>query len=136
MPAVLAIDVGARKLGIAVSDETGTIAAPLCTLMSEGPEADAQRILEIVRERGVEVIVAGMPISMSGERGAQAEAVQEYIDRLSAFLGMPVELQDERLTSKQARGILSRSGKRSQAAREDEVAAGIILQAWLDSRSG
>ncbi len=134
---VLALDVGSRRLGIAVSDPTGTVATPLLTLQRRGPSEDASAIGRLAAEHGATVVVAGLPVSLSGHEGPAARSVRAYVDELRERLPELVfELADERLSTVAAERALVAGGVRRRARRDvvDQVAASVFLQAWLDAR--
>jgi putative Holliday junction resolvase len=131
---VLALDLGQSRIGVAISDPERRVAVPLGTIRTGAP-ADVKAIAAIVREQGVSQIVVGHPISMSGRAGEAADLAERFADALKGFLGVPVLLQDERLTTVQAERQLGEAGVRGRARREvvDQAAATIILQSYLDS---
>jgi putative Holliday junction resolvase len=134
---VLALDVGSRRLGVAVSDPTGTVATPLATLPRRGVEADASAIARLAAEQEAGTVVAGLPVSLSGREGPAARAVRTYVDQLRGLLPELVfELADERLSTVSAERALVAGGVGRRARREvvDQVAASVFLQAWLDAR--
>lgn len=134
---VLAVDLGSRRIGLAVSDPTGTLASPYEVLQRSGDEElDRRRILEAAEELEVERIVVGLPLSLDGSIGPAAEAAQEQIALLAALTPLPVEPYDERLTTVTADRLLGDRGVRSKARRKviDKAAAAVMLQAWLDSQ--
>ena len=134
---VLALDVGSRRLGVAVSDPTGTVATPLATVPRRDPVEDASTIGRLAAEHGAAVVVAGLPVSLSGREGPAARSVRAYVDQLREQLPELVfELADERLSTVAAERALVEGGVRRRARREvvDQVAASVFLQAWLDAR--
>jgi putative Holliday junction resolvase len=134
---VLALDVGSRRLGIAVSDPTGTLATPLLTLPRRGPAEDASTIGRLAAEHAATVVVAGLPVSLSGREGPAARSVRAYVDELREQLPeLAFELADERLSTVTAERALVAGGVRRRARRDvvDQVAASVFLQAWLDAR--
>ncbi len=134
---VLALDVGSRRLGIAVSDPTGTLATPLLTLPRRGPAEDASTIGRLAAEHAATVVVAGLPVSLSGREGPAARSVRAYVDELRELLPeLAFELADERLSTVTAERALVAGGVRRRARRDvvDQVAASVFLQAWLDAR--
>ena len=134
---VLALDVGSRRLGIAVSDPTGTLATPLLTLPRRGPAEDASTIGRLAAEHAATVVVAGLPVSLSGREGPAARSVRAYVDELRELLPeLAFELADERLPTVTAERALVAGGVRRRARRDvvDQVAASVFLQAWLDAR--
>lgn len=125
---VLALDYGAARTGVAVSDPTGTVARPLAVVERAASEAGLARLLELVREQEAERIVVGLPVTLRGERGAQARETERFVERLSAVAGVPVESFDERFTTVLARGSETR-------AAEDAVAAAHLLTSYLRWKS-
>jgi putative Holliday junction resolvase len=137
---VVAFDLGERRIGVAVSDPTGTIAEGRETLRRSGDALPWKAILAVVEEAAAERVVVGDPIRMDGSVGESARRAREFACELAGRSGANVELQDERLTSVQARRALietrSGSGKRPKGGEDvDRVAAVLILQAWLDRRA-
>jgi putative pre-16S rRNA nuclease len=135
---VLALDVGGRRLGVAVSDPTGTLASPLVTVERTTPEADAAALGALAAEYGASTVVTGLPIDLAGRQGPAAEAVRAYLDELAAHLpSLTFELVDERLTTVMANRALAASGMpgRQRRAVIDQVAASVFLQSWLDARA-
>jgi len=144
-PRVLGVDLGTRRIGLALSDPLGITAGPLAVIeRSESGDraADHRAILEAAREAGATQIVVGLPLSLStGAAGPAARAVLEEVDELSwraALEGVAVETHDERLSTVSARSALAAGGvkARDRRGRLDEVAAAVILQSWLDGQRG
>lgn len=136
---VLGIDLGTRRIGVAVSDAGGTLASPLTVLQRSGNvDADRRAIARLVEEEEAERVVVGMPLSLSGASGPAAEAARAEADELAGVLAVPVETWDERLTTVAAHRSLEATGKRSKQRRNvvDKVAAAVMLQSWLDSGRG
>lgn len=134
---VLGIDYGARRIGIALSDPTGTLASPLSTLTYRaGKRPPLAEIERIAREKGVERVVMGLPLDLAGRETELCATVRRTGDDLARRLGVPVDYVDERLTSVRAERAIRSSGlPRSQRERKDRVdaaAAALILQSWLD----
>lgn len=139
MRRVLGIDYGERRIGMAISDPTGTIAQPLPTLRRRAGKRPPYRAIEEVAGRhGVETIVLGLPLDLAGGETPWTAEVRRVGEELSRRLGVPVHYVDERLTSVRAeravRSLGLRKGERERKARVDAVAAILILQAWLDGR--
>lgn len=129
------IDLGARRIGVAVSDSGGVLASPHDTVERSGAETtDHRRIAEIVREVGAGVVVVGLPLSLSGGSGPAARAVLAEVERLRTALTVPVETIDERFSTVTAERGLRTGGVKGKARRRvvDRTAAAVILQAWLD----
>ena len=139
MTRALGVDLGSKRIGLAVSDRSGTIASPLQVLRrSRSPRHDLAEIARIARDEEVEVIVVGLPITMAGEHGPAARAAVAEAERLATVVDVPVEMHDERLTTVTADRVMIAADMRAPARRQvvDKVAAAVLLQAWLDSRSG
>lgn len=131
------LDLGARRIGVAASDATGTLATPLEVIeRSADQAADHRRIRDLVTGLGAERIVVGLPLSLDGRAGPAARAAAEEVDALAKVVGVPVETIDERLSTKSAASALRAAGRsaRSQRPVIDQAAAAVILQAWLDTR--
>ncbi len=138
-PRYLGLDVGNRRIGVAVSDELGLIAQPLLTLTRTGKRRDDLRSLaRLCRRFGVTGIVVGNPLQLSGEPGPQAARTQAFAAELGSLTGLPIHLWDERLTTHHAHQVLYEAGHPRQAHRRvvDQVAATLILQSFLDERQG
>lgn len=134
---VVALDLGARRIGVAVSDVTGTLASPHLVLERSGDVAtDHRRLAEIVAGVGAERVVVGLPLSLSGGTGPAAQAAADEALALAEVVGVPVETFDERLTTVSAERALRAGGTRARARRGviDKAAAAVLLQAWLDGR--
>ena len=138
MPAgrVLALDLGKRRIGLAISDELGITAQGLETLERTKIRQDLAQLAQLVAEKNVSLILMGNPLHMSGREGRQAEYTHEFAERLTQATGVPIQYWDERLTSVEAERVLRESGisiqKRAQAV--DRLAAVILLESYLDSR--
>ena len=132
----LGLDVGDRRIGVALSDETGTLATPLDTYERTGPRKDLKAIGRLVRERGAGEVVVGLPRRLDGEVGPQAQKVIDFMDALRPAVGVPVVPWDERFTSVVARQALTEAGvsRRDRKAVIDKVSAALILQNYLDYR--
>lgn len=132
---VVGIDFGSKRVGVAVSDGTGTLASPRTMIPRSGDEArDHAEIARIVAEEGAERVVVGLPLSLDGSAGPAARLVQDEVARLAAALDVPVEMYDERFTTVTADAVLLQRKLKSPARRRvvDQVAAAVMLQAWLD----
>ncbi|MEG3901744.1 Holliday junction resolvase RuvX [Microcoleus sp. B4-C5] len=132
----LGLDIGLKRVGIAGCDGTGLIATGITTLVRSSFDRDVAYLRELVRERRVQILVAGLPYSLSGELGAQARQVQKYANRIASALELPLEYVDERLTSVEAEELMKTQGisvSQNKGA-IDRKAAALILQQWLDER--
>ena len=135
---LLALDVGDVRIGVALSDETATLASGLATLRPRGPRQAAQLVAALVREHGAAEVVVGLPLRLDGTHGPQAEKVMAFVERLRRALPVPVSTRDERLTSVEAGERLAEAGVRARARKRrlDQAAACLILQEVLDERAG
>ena len=134
MAVLLGLDVGDIRIGVALSDELGVAAHPLCTLTRKNRKVDLIAIADLVSIHKVERIIIGLPISLDGSIGSQAEKVQKFAQRLEHVIDIPIEFQDERFTTAEAEDILQELNKDTQEQKEliDEVAAVIILTDYLN----
>ncbi len=132
----LALDVGDRRVGLAVSDETGTLARPYGVYQRQGDEEDAAELAALAQALDAEVLVVGLPLNMDGSAGEQARKAEALGRAVAAGAALPLELMDERWTSREAERVLVQAGLRGRRRRhvEDALAAVLILQAWLDRR--
>jgi len=134
----MALDPGSRRIGIAVSNDEGTIAVPLRTLdVPRRGGFPLEALRDLVTEREVGGIVVGLPRRLDGSHGPEAESAEQLAQRLRDELGLPVELWDERLTSVEAERLLVEAGVRRKKRRgaTDRIAATLILQGFLDHRA-
>jgi putative Holliday junction resolvase len=133
---ILAIDPGSKRVGVALSDPTATIAQALTTMPAEPLATLPARIAEMARDHEAARIVVGLPKRLDGSRGPEAKAAQELAAAVRAASGLPVELVDERLTTVAAERSLIAGGMRRDKRRlsVDRVAATLMLQAHLDRR--
>jgi len=130
----LGIDFGEKRIGLAISDPGGRLAVPLRTLERRNDRSALRQIAEIAREEGVARLVLGEPVGLDGQRGANAERVRRFGERLAGLTGLPLELIGEALTTVEATERLRQAGvdTRREPARIDAVAAQILLQEALD----
>ena len=131
---VLALDYGSARTGVAVSDPTGTVARPLGVVEAAASEQGLARLADLAREEEVERVVVGLPVTLRGERGAQAEETSGFVELLREALDLPIETFDERFTTKLARETRRRRAKRPSAP-EDAVAAAHLLETYLTWKS-
>ncbi|HEV8374041.1 MAG TPA: Holliday junction resolvase RuvX [Actinomycetota bacterium] len=132
---VLALDVGARRLGVAVSDPTGTVASPLATLPRRTPDEDASALAALAAQHDAGTVVVGLPLTLDGREGPAAKSVRRYLAELATRLPrLDFRLADERLSTVAAERTLVGGGVRRRARRAvvDQVAASVFLQTWLD----
>ena len=134
----LGVDPGSKRIGLAVSDLSGTIASPLMVLQrSKSRQHDLSEIARIAVEQAAEVIVIGLPLSMDGSQGKAAKAAIAEGRRLATLVDVPIEMHDERLTTVTAERSMLDAGLNAVERRKvvDKVAAAIMLQSWLDTRA-
>lgn len=132
---ILGLDVGSRRIGIAVSDPLGITAQGLDTLHRKNKKHDLAYLYRLIREYEIREIVVGLPLRLNGAEGAQAIKIHTFAEELSRHFKLPVHLWDERLTSAEANRLLRETDlsieKRGKAV--DRMAAILILQGWMDS---
>lgn len=132
----LGLDIGSKRIGVAGCDGLGLIATGLTTIKHKSFPQTLEQLQRLIQEREVQLLVVGLPYSMNGELGTQAQRVQKFARRLATALGLPIEFVDERLTSYEAEEQL-KARKLSPSRNKgliDRQAATIILQQWLDQR--
>ncbi len=134
----MALDVGKKRIGIALSDPLALTAQPLLTIWRKTPGDDLRSILRLVRRYEVATVIVGNPLHMSGDVSPWAAKVQQFADVLRQRAGVPVELWDERLSSVAAHEILDEAGhdRRDRKAIIDQVAAVVILRGWMEHKQG
>ena len=135
MGRLLGLDMGARRIGVALSDPTGTLASPLTALASRGKRRDVAAVLELARGHQVERIVVGLPVSLDGRLHAQGQLIDAFAQALRAASPVPVETWDERFTTAEAERLLREAGAQPsrERGRVDAAAAAILLQSYLDA---
>jgi putative holliday junction resolvase len=126
---VLALDYGSARTGVAVSDVTGTLARPLCVVRKAMSDAGLDLLAQLVDEHGAEQVVVGLPLTLRGEQGKQAQETLRFVDALRGRLAVPVETLDERFTTALA-------ARTPSASSEDARAAAHLLQSWLERAEG
>lgn len=135
---ILGLDLGSKRIGVAVSDRSGTIASPLTVLARSGDKArDHRAIKALVDEEEAEAVVVGLPIALDGSVGIAAQAALAETDTIATVVGVPVVSYDERFTTVSAERPMREMGMSAQARRKvvDKVAAAVMLQGWLDRRA-
>ena len=130
------MDLGKKRIGLALSDELGITAQGLPTLERRNKRTDFAVLRSLIQQNNVRQIVLGLPLRMSGEEGTQADWVRAFAEELKGHVDVPVDLRDERWTSKQAERVLMGSGihKEDRKPAIDRMSAVILLQDYLDSR--
>lgn len=133
----LALDIGEARVGIAVSDATGTLAMPVKVLPAQEVLGNARSFRYIIEDYEPDVLVCGHPETLAGEDGPQALRVIEAAEKIALATGLPLEFIDERLSSREAKRILREQGlsEREMRGKVDSVAASLFLQTWLDARN-
>ncbi|ACA59428.1 Holliday junction resolvase RuvX [Candidatus Desulforudis audaxviator] len=133
---LMGLDIGDRRIGVALTDENGVAAYPLEVLERTSPEKDLRRITEIIDQYGVERVVAGLPKTLSGQIGPQGDKVLSFLDKLRVRSTVPVITWDERLTTAEVEKLLVSAdlGRRRRRKVVDKLAATLILNSYLNSR--
>ena len=132
---VMGIDLGSKRVGVALSDRSGTIASPFTVIQRSGSiKRDHQTIAALVLEEECERVVVGLPLSLDGSVGRAAQAALKEAEQLATVVDVPVETYDERLTTVSADRVLMEAKMRADARRRvvDKVAAAVMLQSWID----
>jgi len=135
---ILALDHGTKRIGVAISDELKMIAQPLEYIPAE-PFADfLKRLKEILKDKEVELILVGLPRNMDGSHGPATLKVEAFVAALRNAITIPIQMQDERLTSVQANRVLLQANVRRNQRKEkvDKMAAALLLQGYLDAKGG
>jgi putative Holliday junction resolvase len=133
---VLALDFGERRIGVAASDADASTASPIAVIERRSLAEDIDRIRDLIRRKGAQSVVVGLPLNMDGSPGPPARRVRRFASALRRELGLEVRLWDERLSTAEAERALISTGKKRARRREvrDAVAAALILQSYLDAR--
>jgi putative Holliday junction resolvase len=129
----LGLDIGDRWIGVAMSDPQGILASPHTIIRRTDESSGINAILAIIDQNQVGAVVVGLPLSLKGSIGSQAEKVQGFAQELSAHTKVPIEYRDERLTTVEAQRLM-RMTKKGRKDRDDAVAAALILQEYLDEK--
>lgn len=132
---ILALDIGEKRIGLAISDPSGVIASPLRVIDATDLAAAKRLLTKVVEDYEVEKLLIGVPISLTGEEGRQAGRVRSLAARFTEHLGLETVYHDERLSSREAKRSLLEAGRGEREARGtvDMVAASLFLQSWLDA---
>lgn len=133
----LALDIGQTRIGVAVSDRSGTVAMPVKVLPASEVTGMARSFRRILEDHEPDVLVCGLPQTMAGEEGPQAERIRGIARRLAEAVGLPLSFSDERLSSAEAKRILREQGlsERQMRGKVDCIAASLFLQSWLDAHA-
>jgi putative Holliday junction resolvase len=133
---LLALDVGEKRVGVALCDETQTLARPLLTLSRASKKEDFAKIATLCREHAIEKVIVGLPKTLRGEEGPQAQRVRRYAIELQAALGLPIEFWDERYSTVEANDLMAATTRKLSGKYEiDAFAAAVILQEYLDEHN-
>lgn len=135
---VMALDLGEKRIGVALSDPTRTIASPHSVMKRTSRADDFGRYATLIEEQAVNLVVIGLPITLGGQEGQRAAWVRDYGEDLSHHIDVPIEFWDESLTTVAATAALHAQGRRGQKVKErvDAVAATLILQSYLGAQRG
>ena len=133
---ILGLDIGEKRIGVAVSDPSGTVATPVTVIDARRALGDGRELSRLVSDYEAELLVAGLPLSLDGSEGPQVARVRQAAERLAGLVSLPLEFADERLSSTEARRTMTEAGvsDRDKRGRIDMVAAAIFLQSYLDAR--
>lgn len=132
---ILAIDYGTQRIGLAISDPTGTLASPLETIPAHPFDRFLDRLKQIIQEKDVTLILVGMPRNLNGSYGEAANKVIEFVKAVGANIAIPIKMWDERLTTTQAAKSMIQAGVKTETFKKklDRMAAAVLLQSYLDS---
>ena len=133
----IGIDLGEKRIGVAISDSSGNLATPYEVVLRTGDRAQEHRqIRAIVEEVEAEIVVVGLPLSLDGSEGKAAKAAREEAKAIGQIVSLPLEMHDERFTTVEAERLMKEQGLKAPERRKvvDKVAAAILLQAWMDGR--
>ena len=135
-PRILCLDVGDRRIGVAVGDVGIALARPLTVIQRKGGRPDLDAVAQLAREHNVERIVVGLPRSLDGTLGPQARKVQAFVAALTRYVDTPIEMWDEQFSTVEAERLMAETGVRREKRRGqvDAIAAAVVLQSYLDSR--
>ena len=137
MARVLGLDVGDKRIGLALSDSGGVLASPLTIIKRTAESEDIEAILKVAKESEIERIIVGLPRLMNGDVGPQAQKVQTFVEALRSYTDIPIEFRDERLTTVTAVRLKQEtsSKKKNRKIRYDAMAAAVILQDYLEEKA-
>lgn len=132
MKKLLALDVGEKRIGVAISTSVGRIPRPYGTLSNINQQQTIKKIKEICQKEGVAKVIIGLPLNLRGGLGKQADKIKDFAERLSREIDVPIFLEDERFTTKEAEKILKAEGKKKIKEKIDAISALLILRQYLD----
>jgi putative Holliday junction resolvase len=129
----MGLDIGDKRIGVALSDPGGIVASPFTIIERTGEEEDSGAIVDIMEQCEVGKIIVGLPRTMSGTVGQQASKVEAFVEQLRRYTHIPIEFRDERLSTVSARRLLQSTGRKTKKKpRYDAAAAAVVLQAYLE----
>ncbi len=128
----MGLDIGDSRIGVALSDPLGILATPFMIINRVNDESAVRNIVDIIINKEVSRVIAGLPLNMDSTRGEQAEKTDFFVMKLKSRTSIPVEYQDERLSTVSARELIKKVRKTNRATRYDAAAAALILQSYLD----
>lgn len=133
---IMALDIGEKRIGVAVSDPGERVASPIAVLPAAEVLQNAPSFRRLLEDWEPELLVCGLPMTLAGEEGPQAQRIREQAQRIAQAAELPVEFSDERLSSREAKRSLREKGlsEREMRGKVDMIAACVFLQAWLDAR--
>jgi putative Holliday junction resolvase len=133
----MALDLGEKRIGVAISDESRIIAKAYTVLLRKSRQEDFQRYADIIAENNITLLIMGLPIPLSGVEGQRAAWVRDYTAELAQYIDIPIKFWDESFSTKQAEASLRARGRRGKKVKErvDAVAAAFILQEYLDAHA-
>ncbi len=134
---IMALDIGKVRCGIAISDPREVVASPLCVLPTNEVKTNAVSFRRVCQDWEPEMLVVGLPLTLSGAVGAQAQANKKIAQHIASQLSVPLEFVDERLSSREAKRILHEKGfsEKEMRGKVDMIAASVFLQSWLDAKN-
>jgi len=133
---IMALDLGEKRTGIAVSDSLGRVSHPLDVVPTHDVLDNAITFRRLLEDHEIELLLVGIPVSLDGSEHSQATRIRKQATRLETLYNLPVEFADERFSSKEAKRVLRQLGysEKDMRGKTDKIAASIVLQAWLDKR--
>jgi putative Holliday junction resolvase len=133
----LALDIGEVRVGVAASDASGLLAMPVCVLPANEILNNSRTWRRVLEDHEPEILVCGLPLTMAGEDGPQAQRIRAQAEKIALVCGLPLDFIDERLSSSEAKRILRQQGlnERQMRGKVDSVAASLFLQTWLDAQT-
>ena len=132
---IIALDIGDRRIGAALSDPVGIIATPHSVIERTGEAEDVAALVKLIESTGAGEVLIGMPLTLRGEMGDQAEKTHAFAMHLTKHIKIPVTIRDERMTTVSARRLIKESGKKQKNKTDDAQAAAVLLQSYLDEKS-